>query len=110
MRRHFFSLLLLTAPLSATQAQTPSEVLVAANAPAHYGVAHITPTLTNGSYRLTLVDGVTPNPKLKRYEENGRDKEFADEAAVLNFLAAQGWEIMPYGGEGNRYLLKRPRR
>ncbi|AHJ97971.1 hypothetical protein Hsw_2376 [Hymenobacter swuensis DY53] len=51
---------------------------------------------------------MTPNPKLKRYEENGRDKEFADEAAVLNFLAAQGWEVMPYSNEErNRYFLKR---
>jgi hypothetical protein len=109
MHRQFLSLLLLTAPLSTALAQTPSEVLAASSAPAHYGVAYATASL-DGSYRLILVDGVTPNPKLKRYEENGRDKEFADLAAVFNFLAAQGWEIAPYGDEGNRYFLKRPRR
>lgn len=109
MRRHFLTLLLLAAPLSTALAQTASEVLAASAAPAHYGIAYIDPGLTNSSNRLILVDGVTPNPKLKHYEENGRDKIFVDQAAVLNFLAARGWEITPYGGESNRYLLKRRR-
>lgn len=110
MRRPFLSLLLLTAPLSAALAQTPSETPAASVAPFHYGVAYInlSPTLSN--CKLILVDGVTPNPKLKNYEEDGRDKIFVDQAAVLNFLAAQGWEITPASGEAHRYLLKRPRR
>ncbi|WP_170170458.1 hypothetical protein [Hymenobacter perfusus] len=51
---------------------------------------------------------MTPNPRYKRYQENVNDKEFADEAAVFSFLAAQGWEVLPYGNEDrNRYFLKR---
>ncbi|WBO85980.1 hypothetical protein [Hymenobacter yonginensis] len=110
MRRRFLSLLLVLAPLSAALAQTPSEVLAASATPFHYGVAYINPSGTLSNCKLILIDGVTPNPKLKNYEEDGRDKIFVDQAAVLNFLAAQGWEIMPTGGEGHRYLLKRPRR
>ncbi|WBA42944.1 hypothetical protein [Hymenobacter canadensis] len=110
MRRHFLALLLLTAPLSAALAQTPSETPAASPASAHYGVAYINPSLNNGSYKLILIDGVTPNPKLKNYEEDGRDKIFVDQAAVLNFLAAQGWEITPSWGEAQRFLLRRPRR
>ena len=108
MKLYSLSLLLLLAPLPSALAQTPSEVLAAANAPTQYGLAYTIVQLS-GTSKLILMDGVTPNPKLKRYEENGRDKEFADQAAVLNFLAAQGWEITPYGGEGNRYFLKRRR-
>ncbi|MBG8554067.1 hypothetical protein [Hymenobacter guriensis] len=64
-----------------------------------------------GSCYVILFDGVTPNPKAKHYQENGRDREFTHEAAALNFLYDLGWEVTPNGGMMStpyvyRYLLK----
>ncbi|AII53652.1 hypothetical protein N008_16935 [Hymenobacter sp. APR13] len=56
------------------------------------------------------MEGVPPNTKLSIYEENSQDKEFDDQAAVLHFLAAQGWKITSYSDESNRYFLKCPHR
>ncbi|RSK44672.1 hypothetical protein [Hymenobacter perfusus] len=110
MFRRPLLLLLLTsaaAPAALAQSSTPPSATPAAAAPAQYGIAYIY-TLLGGGYELAFQDGVTPNPRLKRYEENGHDKVFVDEAAALNFLAAQGWEVLPYGAEdSNHYLLKR---
>ncbi|WBO85978.1 hypothetical protein [Hymenobacter yonginensis] len=107
MRRHYLCLLLLTAPLAAL-AQTPSETPAAAAATTQYGFAYTVSQLGGGA-KLIIVDGITPNPKLRRYQEGGRDKEFLNEAAALNFLATQGWEVSPLANEPNRYFLKRPR-
>jgi hypothetical protein len=112
MFRRLFLLLLLTsaaAPAALAQASsaTPPSATPAATAPAQYGIAYII-ILLGGGCELALQDGVTPNPRYRRYEEDGHDKIFVDEAAVLNFLAAQGWEVTPYGNEDRaRYLLKR---
>lgn len=105
-------LLLTSAAAPAALAQSPTTPAVtpaaaATVAPAQYGVAYVY-VLVGGGCKLALQDGVTPNPRYRRYEENGQDKLFADEAAALNFLAAQGWEVLPYGNENKgRYLLTR---
>jgi hypothetical protein len=72
-----------------------------------YGAAELVPGFSG--WFLILADGTTPNPKNKVLEENGKDRRFEDEAAVLNFLYAQGWEVLPNGvlGSNRRYLLKR---
>ncbi|MBT9392372.1 hypothetical protein KLP40_04285 [Hymenobacter sp. NST-14] len=107
-RRLSLLLLLLTSaatPAALAQSSPPSATPAAA-APAQYGVAQIV-TFPSLGCKLAFQDGVTPNLLLRWYEENGKDKRFADLAAALNFLAAQGWEITPYGGSSDRYLLKR---
>lgn len=108
------SLLLLTsaaAPAALAQASSTTPVATpsttpAAAAPVQYGVAFVT-CLTGTGCKVAIQDGVTLGILGETYEENGRTKRFANEGAVLNFLAAQGWEITPYGGESNRYFLKR---
>ena len=74
---------------------------------AMYGVAEVLPG--PGAWFLVLVDGTTHNPKATILEENGKKRRFEDEAAILNFLYAQGWEVLPNGvnGSSRRYLLKR---
>jgi len=110
MFRRLSLLLLLTsaaAPAAQAQSSISPSATPAAAAPAQYGIAYTYPLLSGG-YELAFQDGVTPNPRFKRYEEGGHDKVFADEAAALNFLAAQGWGVLPYGAENsNHYLLKR---
>ena len=70
----------------------------------------------NNYWYLNLADGTQPNPGYKRYTENGKERRFADEAAILNFLYEQGWDIQPNGVNSHtrkastyyyRYLLKR---
>ena len=107
MFRRLFLLLLLTSAAAPAALAQASSATPAATAPAQYGTAYVYPLL-GGGYELAFQDGVTPNPRYRRYEENGQDKVFVDEAAVLNFLAAKGWEVLPYGAEdSNHYLLKR---
>jgi hypothetical protein len=66
--------------------------------------------MEKASWGLILCDGVVPNPgRTALVAADGQTRPFADEAAVLNFLYAQGWEVLPNGIEGgnHRYLLKR---
>ncbi|QIX59924.1 DUF362 domain-containing protein [Hymenobacter sp. BT18] len=111
MRRFLFLLLLSSlASLPDALAQQPP---VTATTPPMYGLALIELSRqVGGSCSVILSDGVTPNPKAKVYQENGRNREFADEAAALNFLYNLGWEVIPNGSPAsslyiNRYLLKR---
>ena len=100
--KHFLVLLLLlacAAPLSAVAQQS---------ATAAYGTAETVPAI-NGHF-LIIHDGVTPNPRGKIFEVNGKDRRFADEAAILNFLYEQGWEVIPHGilkNGNNKYMLRR---
>ncbi|MCC2547953.1 hypothetical protein LJY25_16005 [Hymenobacter sp. BT175] len=75
-----------------------------------YGLAMVDGPNLGNRYFLILNDGVTPNPKQSYYQENGKDRVFADEAAILNFLYSQGWEVIPNPSSvpgPSRYLLKR---
>ncbi|MBO0358454.1 hypothetical protein J0X19_10900 [Hymenobacter sp. BT186] len=95
----------ISAALPAAQAQQAPAVATAA--PPMYGVARIWQL---GSYcQLSLSDGVTPTREYDYVQENGKARRFPDEAAVLNYLYALGWEVLPNGVHEDRYryLLKR---
>lgn len=98
------SLLLLTLAVPAVYAQATAPTALPV-----YGTAEVYPSLSG--WLLALADGVTPNQRYKTMEENGKNKLFADEAAVLNYLYGQGWDVLPNGttstGNVRRYLLKR---
>jgi hypothetical protein len=106
--KHLLLLLLFGTGVALPAAQAQQAATATTPPQAMYGVATIYPG-TSGMF-LVLSDGTTPNPKSKTLEENGKDRRFEDEAAILNFLYAQGWEVLPTGifsNNSRHYMLKR---
>lgn len=75
-----------------------------------YGAARIWLAASDYCY-LSLADGVTPMGTYRYLEQDGKRRQFADEAAALNFLYQLGWDVQPLGvnGDGNLhyFVLKR---
>jgi hypothetical protein len=113
MKRLLFLLLLATGlvPL-ASRAQVPV-VTAPATVAYEYGTATIQ---SRGSRQWRLFDTDATHPRSQFYvqDEQGKDRVWKSQAEVLNYLASQGWEILPLSVDpGNvlfHYMLRRPAR
>jgi hypothetical protein len=105
MKYLLFLLLCSGVALPSAQAQQAATAIPPAQA--MYGAARI--TVYSSHCQLSLSDGATPAGPFDYVRENGKPRRFDDQAAVLNYLYALGWEIQPHGVQESRfyYMLKR---
>ncbi|TGE04934.1 hypothetical protein [Hymenobacter fodinae] len=110
MKRLFFLALLATTglPSLTSQARTPAATAAVAY---EYGTAAIN-KYTLRQWRLSDTDPTHSRTQWYVQNEQGKDRFWMSQAEVLNYLASQGWEILPQGvspdGVNFYYMLRRP--
>ena len=105
--KHLLLLLLLGTGVALPAAQAQQAATTTTPPQAMYGAARI--WVLSSYSQLSLSDGVNPSDPFDYVQENGKPRRFADQAAVLNYLYALGWEVQPQGVQESRfyYMLKR---
>lgn len=114
MKRLPFLFLLATslAPLaSRAQVSAPTSTTAPAAVAYEYGTASINKSTTR-EWRLADTDPTHSRTQWYVQNEQGKDRIWKSQAEVLNYVASQGWEILPLGVNPDsnifHYMLRRP--